>query len=128
MEFNPASKDEWMRPMRCLLFLLLAFMVFAWGTGYKLSLYKSLREDGSSPAKLSTRSSDVAQSDLQNATADRGPIEVVSVATALPIPSAPPCASSLDRIDDGQPINPSPFHPPSALDLRPPPMSPFEFA
>jgi hypothetical protein len=35
------------------------------GTGYKLSLYKSLRGDGSTPAKLSTRASDVAQSDLQ---------------------------------------------------------------
>ena len=128
MDINAAKMNGRMRPMRCLLFLLLAFMVFAWGTGYKLSLYKSLRGDGSTPAKLSTRASDVAQSDLQTATADQGPSELVSVATALPAPSAGQCASSRDRIEDGQPINPSPFHPPSALDLRPPPMTPFELS
>ncbi len=114
-----------MRTMRCLFFLLLAFMVFVWGTGYKLSLYKSLREDGSTPAKLSTRTSDVAQSELQDATADPRPIKIVSVATPLPIPSAKQRTSSRDGIEDGQPINPTPFHPPSALDLRPPPMAPF---
>jgi hypothetical protein len=128
MDINAAKMNGRMRPMRCLLFLLLAFMVFAWGTGYKLSLYKSLQGDGSTPAKLSTRASDVAQSDLQNATTDQGPIELDSVATALPIPSAGQCASSRDRIADDQPINPSPFHPPSALDLRPPPMTPFELS
>ncbi len=128
MDINAARMNGRMRPMRCLFFLLLAFMVFAWGTGYKLSLYKSLRGDGSTPAKLSTRASDVAQNDLQNATANQGQSELVSVATASSIPSAAKCASSRDRIEDGQSINPSPFHPPSALNLRPPPMTPFELS
>ena len=38
--------------MRCLPFVLLALMVFAWGTGYKLSLYKAAPKDGTTPAKL----------------------------------------------------------------------------
>lgn len=113
--------------MRCPLLLLLAFMVFAWGTGYKLSLYKGLREDGSTPAKLSTRASDVAQSELQHATAEQGPIEIISVAIPITTKGVASCASCRDMKEDGQPINPSPFHPPSALELRPPPIREFAF-
>src|SRR5580658_7992582 len=43
----------------------LAFMVFAWGTNYKLSLYKAGHE--SSPAKVCTRGSDTAKSALDQA-------------------------------------------------------------
>jgi hypothetical protein len=44
----------------------LAFTVFAWGTSYRLSLYKAERQ--SSPAKLCTRGSDAAKNALDHAT------------------------------------------------------------
>ena len=45
--------------------LALAFMVFAWGTNYKLSLYHA--DHSSSPAKVCTRGSDNAKSVLDHA-------------------------------------------------------------
>lgn len=110
-----------MRSMRCLPLLLLAFMVFAWGTGYKLSLYKSAAQRETAPAKLCTRSSDVARSALFDATEGHGAVAFISLLTPL---FAPPRVS-LDwrsrSVEDGQAANPSPFHPSAELDLRPPP-------
>ena len=45
--------------------LILAFLVFAWGTSYKLSLYNRGHE--STPAKVCTRGSDAAKSALDDA-------------------------------------------------------------
>jgi len=45
--------------------LSLAFLVFAWGTNYKLSLYKAHRE--STPAKVCTRGSDAAKRAIRHA-------------------------------------------------------------
>jgi hypothetical protein len=42
--------------------LALALMIFAWGTGYKLSLYKVVGGPCSAPAKVCTRGSDAAKS------------------------------------------------------------------
>lgn len=45
--------------------MLLAMAVFAWGTSYKLSLYKTAYSGKSMPeAKLCTRASDIAQSEI----------------------------------------------------------------
>jgi hypothetical protein len=48
------------------LFLLLAFSVFAWGTSYKLSLYNNSSSGSVTPAKLSTLTSDNAKSGLDH--------------------------------------------------------------
>ena len=110
--------------MRCLPFVLLALMVFAWGTGYKLSLYKPAPKDGTAPAKLCTRDSDAARSALLDASESHGTMALV----ALRAPLFAPAMASPDlyrrSMEDGQSVNPSPFYPPAALDLRPPPMRP----
>ncbi len=110
-----------MRSLRCLPFLLLAFMVFAWGTGYKLSLYKALREDGSTPAKLCTRVGDAAQSALLDSTEGHRLTTFLSLGTLLWAPAMASHDLCRRSMEDGQAVNPSPFHPPAALDLRPPP-------
>src|SRR5277367_4155153 len=128
MDSRPTTQDELARSIRCLPFLLLALMVFAWGTGYKLSLYKALREDGSTPAKLCTRVGEAARSALLDATGDHALIADHGL-VALPPLSTLLCTSGVashdlrrrSLEDDGQSMNPSPFHPPAALDLRPPP-------
>ena len=44
--------------------LLLGLMVLGWGTGYKLSLYRSHAAHAAAPAKLCTRASDMAKGEL----------------------------------------------------------------
>jgi hypothetical protein len=120
LDFRATTQDE-RRSLRCLPFLLLALMVFAWGTAYKLSLYKASPKDGTAPAKLCTRASEAARSALRDA-ADGQALTLVSLATlffAGAVTSHDLCARG---VEDGQPVHPSPFHPPAALDLRPPPM------
>lgn len=46
---------------------MLALMVLGWGTGYKLSLYHVHPSSATTPAKLCTRASDTAKSDLDRA-------------------------------------------------------------
>jgi hypothetical protein len=48
------------------LFLLLAFSVFAWGTSYKLSLYKENPPGSVTPAKLCKLMSDNAKSEIDH--------------------------------------------------------------
>jgi len=124
-------------PARCLrallflrgpLFLLLALMVFAWGTGYKLSLYKAPPKDGTAPAKLCTRSSDKAWSAIFDATQGSEPTALLSLPTLLFAAALTYRTLGPRDIEDGQPMHPSPFHPPSALDLRPPPRKSLELA
>jgi len=46
--------------------VVIALSVFAWGTSYKLSLYKSAAEQGKMPAaKLCTRTSEAARNQVQ---------------------------------------------------------------
>ena len=45
--------------------MVLPFMICAWGTAYKLSLYKT--ETNSAPAKVCTRGSDAAKSSVSQA-------------------------------------------------------------
>jgi hypothetical protein len=122
LDSSTAKENGWSPFIRCLPFLLLALTVFAWGTGYKLSLYKALREDGSTPAKLSTRVGDTAQSALLDSTEDHGLGALISLSTPLCAPTMGSRDLRCRNMEDGQAMNPSPFHPPAALDLRPPPM------
>lgn len=48
-------------------FLLLAFLIFAWGTSYKLSLYKKNPPGSVTPAKLCESTSDNAKSQIDRA-------------------------------------------------------------
>jgi len=57
-----AARASW---LTVAVLLFTALSVFVWGTSYKLSLYKSATEQGKAPAaKLCTRASDVAKSDV----------------------------------------------------------------
>jgi hypothetical protein len=68
---------------RVVLCFSLSFLVFAWGTNYKLSLYKAHREG--SPAKVCTRGSDAAKSVLEQAV-ERCAMEQAPFATPLLVP------------------------------------------
>src|SRR5277367_5667437 len=81
MDSRPTTQDELARSLRCLPFLLLALMVFAWGTGYKLSLYKAPLKDGAAPAKLCTRASEAARSALTAVAEGSQVVALVSLAT-----------------------------------------------
>lgn len=124
---NTTKENGWSRSIRCLPFLLLALLVFAWGTSYKLSLYKALRErDGATPAKLCTRVSDTARSGLIDASEGHRAMALVARWMPLFAPAMASPDSYRRRMEDGQSMNPSPFRPPAALDLRPPPMQQLE--
>jgi hypothetical protein len=100
--------------------VLLALLVLGWGTGYKLSLYKThITHDSAPAAKLCTRSSDVAKSDLDRAANSPNfePVALKTVPISIAQPS-PPFRRS-ERDDSLQ--RPSLFHSAPALYLRPPP-------
>ena len=59
--------------------MVLPFTIFAWGTAYKLSLYKT--ETNSAPAKVCTRGSDAAKSDVSQAVDGR---KVIGNVIAVP--------------------------------------------
>ena len=94
-------------------------MVFAWGTSYRLSLYKAGRE--SSPAKVCTRGSDAAKSELDQAagahTLDQLPFRIAAL-FALPQGTED---YSLDRLRDEAVSDQSPLSRAPILYLRPPP-------
>lgn len=54
------SRPKWRFPLFGLLCAVLSFTIFAWGTAYKLSLYKI--QTNSAPAKVCMRGSDAAKS------------------------------------------------------------------
>ena len=102
--------------------LSLAFLVFAWGTNYKLSLYKAGHE--ASPAKVCTRGSDAAKNAV--AQSARGG----AAAAATEAPSDVAVLSSLvrrtetfpvDWLRDEAVIDRSPLSRAPILYLRPPP-------
>jgi len=102
--------------------VFLAIMVFAWGTNYKLSLYKAGHEG--SPAKVCTRGSDAAKNAV--AQSARGG----AAAAATEAPSDVAVLSSLvrrtetfpvDWLRDEAVIDRSPLSRAPILYLRPPP-------
>jgi hypothetical protein len=97
----------------------LAFMVFAWGTNYKLSLYKAERQG--SPAKICTRGSDAAKNALDRAS-DGHTLSRASLCMAvlLSLPRGVEDYSS-DRLSDDAVSVLSPLSRAPILYLRPPP-------
>jgi hypothetical protein len=102
--------------------LLLGMMVLVWGTGYKVSLYKVKAEASTSaPAKLCTRSSDIAKSDIDVAIADHGVIQAHILFAVLAFSDseskiARPLCSRSDLV-----LIPPSCCLTSSLDRRPPP-------
>ena len=97
----------------------LAFTVFAWGTGYKLSLYNPGRE--SSPAKLCTRGSDPAKNALDHAAGGNAVAHApfrIEVLFSLPQGTED---YSFDRLSDEAVSDLSPLSQAPILYLRPPP-------
>jgi hypothetical protein len=94
-------------------------MVFAWGTNYKLSLYKA--EHGNSPAKVCTRGSDAAKSALDHA-ADGSNLSQASLGIAiLSSPLEGTEDHRIDRLRDEAARDRSPLRRAPILYLRPPP-------
>jgi hypothetical protein len=121
---NRMSKIRILEPEGALSFLgvfciSLAFMVFVWGTGYKLSLYKA--EHQSSPAKLCTRGSDAEKSALDHAAGDSAvPDAALSMAVLFSLLQGTE-DYSLNRLRDEAVIDLSPLSRAPILCLRPPP-------
>jgi hypothetical protein len=94
-------------------------MVFAWGTNYKLSLYKAGHQD--SPAKVCTRGSDPSKNALDhaeggNALAQASP----SIAVLFSLPQGTE-DYPFDRLSDEAVSDLSPLSGAPILFLRPPP-------
>jgi hypothetical protein len=97
----------------------LVFAVFAWGTGYKLSLYTA--DHQSSPAKLCTRGSDPAKNALDHAAGGNAvahaPLGIAVLFSFLQGTDGYP----VDRLRDDAVIDLSPLSRAPILYLRPPP-------
>jgi hypothetical protein len=102
--------------------LLLGVMVLMWGTGYKVSLYKVKAEaNASAPAKLCTRSSDIAKSDVDIAIADHGVIQARILFAVLAFSDSEskitrPLSSRSDLV-----LVPPSFYSTPSVNRRPPP-------
>jgi hypothetical protein len=97
----------------------LAFTIFAWGTGYKLSLYTG--DHQGSPAKLCTRGSDTAKNALDHAAGGNGVDHApLSIAVLVSLPQGTEDYSfdrlSVEAVCDLSPLSRAPI-----LYLRPPP-------
>ena len=97
----------------------LAFTVFAWGTGYKLSLYTG--DHQCSPAKLCTRGSDTAKTALDHAAGgNAGDHAPLSLAVLVSLPQGTEDCSfdrpSVEAVCDLSPLSRAPI-----LYLRPQP-------
>jgi hypothetical protein len=97
----------------------LAFTIFAWGTGYKLSLYTT--DHQSSPAKLCTRGSDSAKNAVDQAAAGGAIAQAPqSIAIHFSLPQGTEGYSFVRQSDDAvrdlSPLSRAPI-----LYLRPPP-------
>jgi len=99
--------------------LTLAFMVFAWGTNYKLSLYKAGHE--SSPVKVCTRGSDAAKSALERAAGSPAAAQIHLPISALFALSQESEVRFHDRLSDEVVGDLSPLSQAPILYLRPPP-------
>jgi hypothetical protein len=99
--------------------IYLALMVFAWGTSYKLSLYKA--EHQGSPAKLCTRGSDAVENALDHA-ANGNTVAHAHLSIAVFFSRLQGTGDqSLDRLRDEAIIDRSPLSRAPILCLRPPP-------
>jgi hypothetical protein len=96
----------------------LAFTVFAWGTGYKLSLYNPGHE--SSPAKLCTRGNDPAKNALDHA-AGGDAVARAHLSIAIFSSSQRTEDYSFDRLSNEAVSDLSPLSQAPILYLRPPP-------
>jgi hypothetical protein len=97
----------------------LAFMVFAWGTNYKLSLYKAGHE--TSPAKLCTRGSDAEKSALDHAACTHTLAQMpFRIAALFSLPQWTEDYSA-DRLTNEAVSDLSPLRRAPILYLRPPP-------
>jgi hypothetical protein len=99
--------------------LSLAFMVFAWGTNYKLSLYKVGHE--ASPAKVCTRGSDAAKNALDHVASGSAVVHMPVVIATLFSPLQGTENYPVDRLRDEAIIDRSPLSGAPILYLRPPP-------
>jgi hypothetical protein len=107
-------------PLGILLCVFLAFSVFAWGTGYKLSLYKA--DQHREPAKVCTRGSDAARSSVDHAATG---CKVWPSSVLLSLISVPSRTETYSFIDSGffetaEDLSPHRSRP--VLHLRPPPV------
>ena len=99
--------------------LSLGFMVFAWGTNYKLSLYKTGHE--ASPAKVCTRGSDAAKNALDHAASSNTVARALLSITVLFSPIQEAENYPVGRLNDEAIIDRSPLSRAPILYLRPPP-------
>jgi hypothetical protein len=94
-------------------------MVFAWGTSYKLSLYKA--EPQSFPAKVCTRGSDAAKTALDHIAEGHALAQApLSLAVLFSLPQGSE-NQFLERLGDEAVIDLSPLRRVPVLNLRPPP-------
>ena len=94
-------------------------MVFAWGTNYKLSLYKVGHQN--SPAKVCTRGTDAAKNALDHA-ADGHTLSKEPISMAVRFSFSQGNEDySLDRLSDESVSDLSPLSRAPILYLRPPP-------
>jgi hypothetical protein len=101
--------------------LVLAFMIFAWGTGYKLSLYKVESAPCSAPAKVCTRGSDAARIAVDHAAGDPAPAQAPSLAAVLISLDSFAEPYAIHRLQDEVVDDLSPLSRAPILYLRPPP-------
>ncbi len=104
--------------------LFTAVAVFAWGTGYKLSLYKDASQQGRAPqAKLCTRASEAAKNQVEASVTGAPHHEAVPVLLALAaLPAqigAPPATALAADSARFQPVLASSSGP--VVFVRPPP-------
>jgi hypothetical protein len=96
-------------------------MIFAWGTGYKLSLYKVESAPCSAPAKVCTRGSDAARNAIDHAADDPVPAQASLIATVLFSLDSFAEPYAIHRLQDEVASDLSPLSRAPILYLRPPP-------
>ena len=119
----PSKRDKASWSSCNLLLLLLALAVFAWGTSYKLSLYKTLPPGSSTPAKLCTRSSDLVKGQLDAATNGHEVLHRVVLPGLVPIVVELAFPLYRRTSQDSLASEFSPLRDIPVLHLRPPPAS-----
>jgi hypothetical protein len=94
-------------------------MVFAWGTNYKLSLYKAGHHNF--PAKVCTRGSDASRFALDHAAGGSAEAHTPISITVLDSPLQGTGDGPVDRLRDEAILDRSPLNRAPILNLRPPP-------
>lgn len=122
MESKPqtrVSESKGVLSIYGVLCLTLAFMVFAWGTNYKFSLYKAGHE--CSPAKVCTRGSDAVENAVGRAAGGRVAAHA-SISTAVFFSRLQGIGDHpSERLRDEAIVDRSPLSQAPILYLRPPP-------